>query len=157
MSAAVPEDTPTVEKTTRPAPAGVIYCRVARHADLGGVTEQHEIAAQRETARRRAAELNVPIIEEFIDVGIPGTTIDRPGLRRLLDLAYAGRITHCIVDHRYRLARTLADMIVIERELKQHGVSIAAGDEPSDIAHSIIYALATEEEWQQLTTHADPR
>ena len=157
MSAAVPENTPTVEKTTRPTPAGVIYCRVARHADLGGGTEQLEIAAQRETARCRAAELNVPIIDEFIDVGIPGTTIDRPELRRLFDLAYAGRITHCIVDHQYRLARTVADMIVIERELKRHGVSIAAADERSDIAHSIIYALATEEEWQQLAAPSDPR
>lgn len=157
MSVAVPENTPAVDKTTHPVSIGVIYCRVARNVDPSGLTEQCEIAEQRKTTRCIAAELNVPIVEEFIDVGISGTITDRPELRRMLDLAYAGRITHCIVDHRYRLARTFADTIAIEWELKQHGVCIVVAAESSDTVRSIIDALTAKEERQQLVAHTDQR
>ncbi len=153
MSTAIPRTTPAVNETAPAAPAGVTYHRIARYTDPASATEQREIAEQREAAERIAARLGVPIVEEFIDVGISGTTTDRPGLRRMLELVQTGRITHCVVDHRYRLARTVADTIAIEQELKRNGVSVVSADDATpDFVRSLVAAISAEEERQHPAT-----
>lgn len=149
----VPENTPAGAPAADPAPAGVAYYRVASQ----GPSDQRAIAEQREAVGHKAAELGVPITEECLDIGVSGKRLDRPGLLRVLELVRAGQVTHCIVDHGYRLARTIADAIAIERELRRHGVRIIAVDESTDPMQSMIDAIASEDERQRLAALEDPR
>lgn len=156
MAISVPENTPVGDEAA-PA-AAVAYYRIARQSAPNGSTVQVAVAEQRQHVERRAAELGVTIAEEFTDIGTPGTTTDRPGLRQLFERVYAGGVTHCIMDHRYRLARTVADGIALERELKRHGVTVvAAADESGDLVQSMIDAITAEEERHQLAALSDEK
>ncbi len=57
----------------------VIYLRTAR-AEPGADGESPSITRQRWICRQAAAALGVEVVGEYVDDGVPGTTLDRPGL-----------------------------------------------------------------------------
>lgn len=131
-------------------PVGVIYCRVVRTAPGTGI-EQREIADQLQAAHELAAARMIPIVTEFVDVGISGSKIDRPGLQLMLDSVREGRVTHCFVEHIHRLSRTVAGVVAIERELERHGVSLIAWHHPSDVLRRPVRAIGAGQSRRQIT------
>lgn len=60
----------------------------------------------------------------FLDDGISGATLMRPGLERLRDIAYAGGLHKLYVHSPDRLARKYAWQVLLVDELQSHGVEI---------------------------------
>jgi site-specific DNA recombinase len=64
------------------------------------------------------------IVDSFSDAAISGTTMRRPGLSALLELASAGRIDVVVAEALDRISRGLANTAQIHEELEEAGVRI---------------------------------
>jgi DNA invertase Pin-like site-specific DNA recombinase len=92
-----------------------IYARVSseRQADAGTIASQ--VAALR--ARVAADGLALPPEREFLDDGYSGSTLARPALERLRDLAAVGGVDRLYVHAPDRLARRYAYQVLLVEEL----------------------------------------
>ncbi len=61
----------------------------------------------------------------FIDNGVSGTYLERPGLDRLRDKAWAGEVTKVYLLSPDRLARKSAHQILLIEEMNRLGVSFS--------------------------------
>src|ERR1700752_1177006 len=97
-----------------------IYARVSSEQQR----EEHTIASQTEALIEFAKthELEVPKEWVFEDEGYSGTTLERPGLERVRDLAAEGQIQVVLVYSPDRLSRKYAYQILLIEELARHGV-----------------------------------
>ena len=68
------------------------------------------------------------VVEQFSDQGISGTTIKRPGLKKLLESARGGEFDFVVCTYRSRLARG-KKFFVLEDRLSESGVSIVTTEE----------------------------
>jgi site-specific DNA recombinase len=112
-----------------------IYARVSSDQQAKDQT----IASQIEALRQRVAADSLSLEQEltFIDDGYSGSTLVRPGLERLRDVAYAAGIDRLYVHSPDRLARKYAYQVVLVEELKRYGVEIvflnhASGSSPEE-------------------------
>jgi site-specific DNA recombinase len=115
--------------------SGVAYYRVStsRQANTSYDEDGFSIQAQRDHCQRKAAELGVQLVDEYIDRGKSARTADRPALQ-----AMPARITEDI-DIQYvfvhkldRLARSRADDVQIELLLAKNGVRLVSCTENID-------------------------
>lgn len=85
----------------------VVYCRVStdKQADRGVSLE-----AQQAKAKAYAELYDLDIVEMVIDAGASAKTLDRPGLKRALDLLKAGKADALLVVKLDRLTRSVADL-----------------------------------------------
>lgn len=85
-----------------------IYLRVSteEQARVGGGMEGYSIPYQREACRRKANEMGLAVVDEYVDPGYSGRTTRRPDFERLLNDLAARRITHVIVHKLDRLGRS---------------------------------------------------
>jgi site-specific DNA recombinase len=60
----------------------------------------------------------------FLDDGYSGSTLVRPGLERLRDVAWAGGFTRLYVHSPDRLARKYAWQVLLVEELQRGGIEI---------------------------------
>ncbi len=84
-------------------PYVAIYARVSSEQQAEAHTIQSQLAALR--ARVAAAGLPLPPERAFIDEGYRGSTLVRPGLERLRDVAALGGVDCLYVHSPDRLAR----------------------------------------------------
>ena len=103
-----------------------IYARVSTDAQEARGT----IGSQLEALRARVAADGDELAGEYIDDGISGARLDRPGLDALRDAAEAGLIEAlwCLTPD--RLSRSYAYQVLITDELARHGVAIRYLDAP---------------------------
>jgi site-specific DNA recombinase len=99
-----------------------LYARVSSRQQAQDGT----IASQVEALQRRIAADGLAIEQEmrFIDEGYSGSTLIRPALERLRDLADVGGIDRLYVLSPDRLARKYAYQVVLVDELRRCGVEI---------------------------------
>jgi site-specific DNA recombinase len=99
-----------------------IYARVSSDRQAQEQTIESQVAALRE----RVAEDGHTLDEElcFLDDGISGSTLNRPALERLRDLAYVGGFQKLYVHSPDRLARRYAYQVLVVEELNKHGIQI---------------------------------
>jgi site-specific DNA recombinase len=99
-----------------------IYARVSSDQQAQEQTIDSQVAALRE----RVAGDGLTLEEElcFLDEGFSGSTLMRPALERLRDLAYVGGFQRLYVHSPDRLARRYAYQVLLVDELKKHGVEI---------------------------------
>src|SRR5882724_7279381 len=85
----------------------VVYCRVStdKQADRGV-----SLDAQQAKAKAYAELYDLDIVEVVIDAGASAKTLDRPGLKRALDLLKAGKAEALLVVKLDRLTRSVADL-----------------------------------------------
>lgn len=97
-----------------------IYVRVAAIQQSGKRTIESQTAALVELARRNEFEVKKDWICE--DEGYSGTTLERPGLERVRNLAACGQIQAVLVYEPSRLSRTYAHQSLLIEEFARRGV-----------------------------------
>lgn len=99
-----------------------IYARVSSEQQA----QQNTIGSQVEALEQRVHEDGLVLEQElrFIDDGFSGSTLVRPALERLRDVAYAGGIDRVYVHSPDRLARKYAYQVLLVDEMKHHGVEL---------------------------------
>ena len=99
---------------------GAIYARVSSERQA----QQRTIASQLEALKARLQADGLELAEElcFIDDGCSGSTLLRPALERLRDVAYAGGFDRLYIHSPDRLARKYAYQVLLVEELNRCGV-----------------------------------
>lgn len=112
----------------------VSYLRVStrEQAERGGSDEGFSIPAQREANNRKAEQLGVVVVEEFVDAGASAKSADRPELMRMIQYVKANKVAYCIVHKVDRLARNRSDDVAIHLALQQAGVMLVSATENID-------------------------
>lgn len=102
-------------------PAG-IYARVSSDRQR----ENHTIESQVEALIKCAKNGGHTVPNEWIfkDEGYSGTTLVRPGLERLRDLAFEGQIDTLLIYSPDRLSRKYAYQVLLTEEFAQNGVDV---------------------------------
>lgn len=95
----------------------VIYLRSARQSDKA-------IERQRQACAKEAKPLGLAIVREFIDNGASGETMDRFGLRAMLDYLVDPGADVVIVPGISRLARNLHMSRAIASQIEASGAAI---------------------------------
>jgi site-specific DNA recombinase len=107
---------------TNPHLRVAIYARVSSEQQA----QQDTIASQLEAIERRIRDDSLDCDPElrFIDDGVSGTWLARPGLERLRDQAAAGAIDRLYVLDPDRFSRKYAYQVLILEELAHRGVEV---------------------------------
>jgi site-specific DNA recombinase len=93
-----------------------IYARVSTEDQA----ERYGLAAQ---LRELRAKVGGPALE-FIDDGVSGATLDRPGLERLREAARRSQLDRLLILDPDRLSRRLVHQLLLLDELQRHGVAV---------------------------------
>ncbi|HEV3258772.1 MAG TPA: recombinase family protein [Gemmataceae bacterium] len=112
-----------------------LYARVSSDQQAAAGTIASQVAALEEQARRDGLALEPGLC--FLDDGYSGSTLVRPALERLRDLAAAGGIDRLYVHSPDRLARKYAYQVLLVEELRRGGAEVvflnqAPGRTPED-------------------------
>lgn len=99
-----------------------IYARVSTREQAQMQTIDSQVEALVERVKEDGVDVEKEM--EFIDEGYSGTTLIRPGLERLRDMAWEGAIDRLYVHSPDRLARKFAYQSVLVEELQRSGVEI---------------------------------
>ena len=105
-----------------------IYARVSSDQQKEEKTIASQVAALVEFAQRE--NYRVPPEWIFQDEGYSGSSLVRPGLERVRDLAAEGEIEAVLVLSPDRLARKYAYQVLLMEELSRHGVEIVFRNAP---------------------------
>ena len=99
-----------------------LYARVSSEQQAEANTIDSQVAALREWIRADGFDLRSVL--EFIDAGYSGSSLVRPALERLRDVAAAGGIDRLYVHCPDRFARHYAYQVLLLDELTQRGVEV---------------------------------
>ncbi|MDR0285216.1 MAG: recombinase family protein [Propionibacteriaceae bacterium] len=141
---------PPADRAEEPIRA-VCYIRVStkEQATRGGREEGFSIPAQREAIRKAAADAGALIVEEFVEAGESGTTMERrPELKRMLAYVRDHQVDRCYVHKLDRLARNREDDVAINLALRQCGVTLVSCTENIDatatgaLVHGIMASIS---------------
>ncbi|MEI6540017.1 MAG: recombinase family protein [Planctomycetota bacterium] len=109
-----------------------IYARVSSDRQAQEQTIDSQVSALRERVTRDGHTLEDGLC--FLDDGVSGSTLRRPALERLRDLAYVGGFQKLYVHSPDRLARNYAYQVVLVEELVKHGVKIEFLNRPIGVS-----------------------
>jgi site-specific DNA recombinase len=128
----------------------VIYLRVStsRQATKNGEAEGYSIPAQRSACERKVADLGAEVVQEFVDAGASARSADRDGLQALLAYLADGQVDYVLVHRLDRLARDMADDIMILTTIRTAGAVLVSATESIDetpagmLMHNILAGMA---------------
>ena len=100
-----------------------LYARVSTEMQA---EEGFSIEAQLNEMRAYAAQRGWRVVAEFVDAGISGSTMERPGLRALLEAAQAHQFDVVLVHELSRLSRSVFDTFEIFDQLGRAQVGFAS-------------------------------
>ncbi|NLE60960.1 MAG: recombinase family protein [Planctomycetes bacterium] len=112
------EGTSQLVSTARPA----IYARVSSEQQAQQSTIESQIVAICEQVRKDGLFLDEELC--FVDEGYSGSTLVRPALEQLRDVAWAGGFTRLYVHSPDRLARKYAWKVLLVEELQRCGIDL---------------------------------
>lgn len=145
-----------------PGGQSVVYLRVSSTRQVGRDynLEGISIPAQREACRRKAKQLGLTIMDEYVEPGRSALEMSRrTAFQRMLTRIHdTDDIDHVIVYKLSRLARNRVDDALVMADLRQRGVSLISATESIDdtpvgqLMHGI---LATFNEYQSRESGAD--
>src|SRR5579862_1619311 len=99
-----------------------LYARVSSERQADELTIQSQVAALRQRIAADGYKVEAELC--FLDEGFSGSTVQRPALERLRDLAYSGAIDRLYVLAPDRLARKYAYQVVLMEEFTKHDVAV---------------------------------
>ena len=123
----------------------ILYARVSTDEQA---RSGFSLAQQLEALREYAAREGYEILEEVVDPGQSGASLERPGMDRVRDLVAAGGVSVVLAQDRDRFAREPAYHYLLRREFEEHGAKIRAlndrGDDSpeGDLTDGILDQLA---------------
>src|SRR3990170_2773262 len=133
--------------------AAAMYARVSSDRQRA----QETIASQTAALQAYAAAHDYVVPPEWVfeDDGYSGTTLVRPGLEAMRDLAASGQIAAVLVYTPDRLSRKYAYQILLTEELAHAGVAVVylkapAGDTPEDRLLVQVQGMIAEYERAQM-------
>src|ERR687889_203502 len=92
----------------------------------------YSLAQQLEALRAYAAREGYEVLEEVVDPGQSGASLERPGMDRVRDLVAAGGVAAVLAQDRDRIAREPAYHYLLRREFEEHGTKIRALNDRGD-------------------------
>jgi site-specific DNA recombinase len=107
-----------------------IYVRVSTEDQGKGFSIPTQIEAGQKLAEREG--YTVPESHVLVDEGLSGTTMDRPGLRKLRDLVNTKAIAAVIVIDPDRLSRNLGHQLWLAEEFERAGVKLLIVSHPME-------------------------
>jgi site-specific DNA recombinase len=123
----------------------ILYARVSTDEQArSGYSLAQQIEALREYATREGFE----VLEEIVDPGQSGASLERPGIDRVRDLVVAGGVSVVLAQDRDRFAREPAYHYLLRREFEEHGTKLRSlsdhGDESpeGELADGVLDQLA---------------
>ena len=108
--------------------AGFILCRKSRDEDA----EHESLHMQRDLVREHVHKVGDTIIDEVLENNISGTLFDRPGIKRMYELADAKMIDTVYVKDLSRLSRDRFYTLLIVKDMKERNVRIVSVTEGID-------------------------
>ncbi|WP_245725824.1 recombinase family protein [Propionibacterium cyclohexanicum] len=122
------------ERATRTG-AAVVYLRVSTTRQMNTAADLDEdgnsIATQREWTLKKAKELRVPVLREFVEPGQSAQTIEkRPEFKKLLRFidSYPD-VKYVVIYMRSRVFRNHLDAAIVKRSLREKGVELISAKE----------------------------
>ena len=107
----------------------ILYARVSTDEQA---RSGYSLAQQLEALREYAAREGYEVLEEIVDPGQSGASLERPGMDRVRDLVAAGGISVVLAQDRDRFAREPAYHYLLRREFEEHGTKIRAMNDRGD-------------------------
>jgi site-specific DNA recombinase len=107
----------------------ILYARVSTDEQA---RSGYSLAQQLEALREYAAREGYEVLEEVVDPGQSGASLERPGMDRVRDLVAAGGVAVVLAQDRDRIAREPAYHYLLRREFEEHGTKIRALNDRGD-------------------------
>jgi site-specific DNA recombinase len=107
----------------------ILYARVSTDEQA---RSGYSLAQQLEALREYAAREGYEVLEEVVDPGQSGASLERPGMDRVRDLVAAGGVSVVLAQDRDRIAREPAYHYLLRREFEEHGTKIRALNDRGD-------------------------
>jgi site-specific DNA recombinase len=101
----------------------ILYARVSTDEQA---RSGYSLAQQMEALRDYARQEGYSVIEEVLDLGQSGVTLERPGMDRVRDLVATGDVWIVLAQDRDRYAREPAHHYLLREEFKEHGCKLKA-------------------------------
>lgn len=116
-----------------------LYCRVSTALQEQEKTIESQLSELRDICRKQGHQ----VLEEYVDNGWSGSSLQRPALDRLRDDASRGFIESLYIYSPDRLARDFVDQGIVIRELEKSNVEIVFFDEPlkDDINSRLMFGV----------------
>lgn len=103
-----------------------LYLRVSTDKQ---VKDGHGLDAQHARLLDFADEHRLEVVDIVVDEGVSGRSLDRDGVRDVIELADAGAIDAVVVTKADRISRSLLDLLNLGAELDRRGVALVTADE----------------------------
>ncbi len=107
----------------------ILYARVSTDEQA---RSGYSLAQQMEALRGYAAREGYEILEEVMDPGQSGASLERPGMDRVRDLVAGGGVTVVLAQDRDRFTREPAYHYLLRREFEEYGTKIRALNDRGD-------------------------
>jgi len=107
----------------------ILYARVSTDEQA---RSGYSLAQQLEALRAYAAREGYEVLEEVVDPGQSGASLERPGMDRVRDLVAGGGVSVVLAQDRDRFAREPAYHYLLRREFEEHGTKIRALNDRGD-------------------------
>src|SRR3954467_11795581 len=107
----------------------VLYARVSTDEQA---RSGYSLAQQLEALREYAAREGYEVLEEVVDAGQSGASLERPGMDRVRGLVAAGGVSVVLAQDRDRFAREPAYYYLLRSEFEEHGTKIRALNDRGD-------------------------
>jgi site-specific DNA recombinase len=126
----------------------VLYARVSTDEQA---KKGYSISDQLGTLRAYAAGRGYEVVEECVDDGWSGADPDRPGLRRVMELAQTGRAEVVVAMKRDRFFRSRLYRLLMDKDLEEHGVKLEAMNDTGNRIGDAVQDDFAEWEREQIT------
>jgi site-specific DNA recombinase len=107
----------------------ILYARVSTDEQA---RSGYSLAQQLEALRAYASREGYEVLEEVVDPGQSGASLERPGMDRVRDLVSAGGVSVVLAQDRDRIAREPAYHYLLRKEFEEHGCKIRALNDRGD-------------------------
>src|SRR5829696_8612666 len=107
----------------------ILYARVSTDEQA---RSGYSLAQQMEALRAYAAREGYEVLEEIVDPGQSGASLERPGMDRVRDLVAGGGVYVVLAQDRDRFAREPAYHYLLRREFEEHRTKIRALNDRGD-------------------------
>ncbi len=107
----------------------VLYARVSTEEQA---KSGYSLAQQMEALRDYASREGYEVLEEVLDRGQSGASLDRPGMDRVRDLVAVGGVSMVLAQDRDRFAREPAYHYLLKKEFEEQGTKIRALNDRGD-------------------------